>query len=154
MFDQDRESADSKPVEFEHVTPILRVADFDASVAYYVDALGFTLAWRVGTFGCVRRGDVSLMLCEGSQGSKGTWIFLAVSDADALHDELRRRGARIRHPPTNFPWGSRELHVFDPDGHVLRLASDTRPDEPLGPWLDDDGVHWLPEPDGTWRKMD
>lgn len=140
------------PVGFQGVTPILRVADFAASVRYYVEALGFELAWRDGRFGCVRRDDVSLMLSEGSQGCASSWVWIGVDDADRLHDELLARGARIRHRPTNFPWGSRELHVFDLDGHVLRLGSDLRPGEPLGPWLDEDGVRWLPQVDGAWTR--
>jgi catechol 2,3-dioxygenase-like lactoylglutathione lyase family enzyme len=31
-----------------HATPILRVTDFDASVAYYVNVLGSILDWRDG----------------------------------------------------------------------------------------------------------
>jgi hypothetical protein len=78
-------------------------------------------------------------------------VWLGVSDADALHEELRGRGAVIRHPPTNYPWGSRELQISDPDGHVLRLGSDNRAGEPIGEWLDGEGVRWAPQPDGSWR---
>jgi uncharacterized glyoxalase superfamily protein PhnB len=136
----------------EGVTPILRVADFDASVSYYVDALGFELAWQAGHFGCVRRDHVALFLCEGSQGQPGTWLYIGVSDADALHAELLERGARIRHEPRNFPWGSRELHVFDPDGHVLRFGAEAPRGEPLGDWLDEAGVSWRPGPDGSYTR--
>ena len=153
MGDQHGCAAGPSGVEFEGVTPILRVTDFEASVAHYVDVLGFVLEWRDGRFGSVRRGGASLMLSEASQGCAGTWVYFGVSDADALHDELRARGARIRHPPTNYPWGSRELHVFDPDGHVLRLGSDAAPGEPPGEWLDEAGVRWLPQPDGGWARM-
>lgn len=141
-------------MEFGGATPILRVADFDASVAYYVDVLGFHLDWSDGQFGSVRRGDASLMLCEGSQGHAGTWVYVSISDADALYDEIRARGATIRHPPTNFPWGSREFHVFDPDGHVLRFGSQARRGEPIGAWLDEEGARWEYQPDGSWRKVD
>ena len=141
-------------MEFEGATPILRVADFDASVAYYVNALGFHLDWSDGRFGSVSRGDASLMLCEGSQGHAGTWVYVSISDADALYDEIRARGATIRHPPTNFPWGSRELHAFDPDGHVLRFGSAARRSDALGEWLDEAGTRWRYEPDGTWRRVD
>jgi catechol 2,3-dioxygenase-like lactoylglutathione lyase family enzyme len=144
----------SPSVEFGGVTPIFRVASLDASLAYYLDVLGFSLQWRNGSVASVRRGRASLMLSEGDQGHPGTWVWLAVSDADALHEELRGRGAVIRHPPTNYPWGSRELHVTDPDGHVLRLGSDNRAGEPIGEWLDGDGVRWLPQPDGSWRSAE
>jgi catechol 2,3-dioxygenase-like lactoylglutathione lyase family enzyme len=141
----------SPSVEFGGITPILRVVSLDASLAYYLDVLGFSLQWRNGSVASVRRGRASLMLSEGDQGHPGTWVWLGVSDADALHEELRGRGAVIRHPPTNYPWGSRELHVSDPDGHVLRLGSDNRAGEPIGEWLDGDGARWLPQPDGSWR---
>ncbi len=95
MPDASSSAGSPREVAFQQATPILRVSDFDASVAYYVDALGFELAWRDGDFGCVRRGDVALMLSEGAQGCGGTWVFLDVSDADALHEELRRRGEGI-----------------------------------------------------------
>ena len=139
-------------IEFEGATPILRVADFDASVAYYVDALGFQLDWSDGRFGSVSRGNASLMLCEGSHGHAGTWVYVSVGDADALYDEIRARGATIRHPPANFPWGSRELHVFDPDGHVLRFGSESRHGEPLGEWLDEEGGRWQYRADGSWHR--
>jgi len=144
----------SPTAEFEHVTPILRVADFDAALAYYEHALGFTLAWRDGRFGCVRRGHVTLMLSEGSQGSPGTWVYLDVSDVDQLYQELLRTRARIRHPPTNFPWGSRELHVFDLDAHVFRFGCAAPAGEPLGEWLDEAGTRWTPQPDGRWQRVD
>lgn len=140
-------------VAFKHATPILRVSDFDASVEYYVNSLGFGLDWRDGRFGCLSRGEVALMLSEGSQGCASTWVYVSVSDADALYDELRGRGASIRHAPANYPWGSRELHVFDPDGHVLRLGSGARPDEPFGEWLDEAGARWLPQADGSWARV-
>lgn len=136
------------------VTPILRVADLDASLAYYTGCLGFELQWRHDSTASVGRGRASLMLNQGGQGHAGTWVWIAASDADALYAELERRGARLRHPPTNYPWGSRECQVTDPDGHVLRFGADLRPGEPMGAWLDDDGRCWLPQPDGSWRAVD
>jgi catechol 2,3-dioxygenase-like lactoylglutathione lyase family enzyme len=141
-------------VRFEGVTPILRVADFEASVAYYRDVLGFELDWRDGQFGQVRRGDAALMLSQGRQGHAGTWVWIGVSDADALHEELRARGARIRHEPSNYPWHSRELHVYDLDGHVLRLASEWKAGEGLGEWLDEEGVRWQAREDGGWDRVE
>ena len=151
MSDHAEPSAGAPEITVGHTTPILRVADLEASLAYYGDALGFTLSWRVGDFAQVERGHAALMLCEGEQGHAGTWVYVGVSDADALHAEVRARGARVRHPPTNYPWGARELHVTDPDAHVLRFGSDAVPGEPIGDWIDGRGVRWVPQPDGTWR---
>jgi uncharacterized glyoxalase superfamily protein PhnB len=151
---QNSASIKSTALEFGPVTPILRVSNIEASLEYYKRALGFALEWRDGPFGSIRRGNASLMLCEGDQGQGRTWVWLAVGDADAVHEELQTRGATIRHPPTNYPWGSRELQVSDPDGHVLRLGSDLLPHEPVGEWLDDEGVRWDPQPNGSWRRVE
>ena len=46
-------------------------------------------------------------------------------DVDALHEEYIRSGAIIRLRPTNMPWGTREMNVEDPDGHRLRMGSES-----------------------------
>ena len=58
------------------------------------------------------------------------------------------------HPPANYPWGSRELHVEDPDGNVLRLGSENKPNEPFGDWLDMRGIHWRRKPEGGWARVE
>lgn len=135
-------------------TPILRVADLARSLAFYQDGLGFGLEWRDGDMASVCRGEANLMLCERAQGHAGTWVYLGVDDADALAAELASRGVVLRVPPTNYPWGARELHVADPDGHVLRFGSDARPGEPLGQWLDEAGRRWMPLEGGGWREVE
>ena len=131
--------------------PILRVASLSASVEYYVAQVGFEEQWRSGAVASVRRDRTSLMLCEGDQGHVGTWVWISTTDVDALYAELAGRGARLRHPPANYPWGSRECQITDLDGHVLRFGADLRPDEPLGDWLDARGRRWQPQPDGGWH---
>ena len=115
-----------------NATPILRVNDLEASLAYYTKALGFKVAWQTGGFGSVSRDRCSLMLCEGGPGHGGTWVWTPVEDVERLHAEWCASGAKILQAPTNYPWGSREITVLDPDGHVLRFASDATDDEPIG----------------------
>jgi uncharacterized glyoxalase superfamily protein PhnB len=117
---------DAATARFQDATPIFRVESMRVSIDYYVNRLGFQLAWDWGdppTFACVKRGEVYVFLSEGNQGTRGNWLFIDVDDVDRLHDEYRTSGAKIVQPPTNLPWGSREMHVEDPDGHHLRLAS-------------------------------
>lgn len=136
------------------VFPILRVADLEASLRYYETQLGFRMQWRSGTVASVQRDRAAIMLCQGDQGHAGTWLWVAVSDADAIYTELQARGARLRHAPANYPWGSRECQAMDLDGHVLRFGSDLRAGEPMGDWLDAAGQRWLPDADGGWRQAD
>lgn len=110
-------------MNFHHAIPILRVANLEASLAFYTGILDFKIDWREVAFVSVSRLDCCLFLCEGAQGNPGTWVWIGVGDAAALHDDLVARGANIRQPPTNYPWAL-EFHVEDPDGHVLRFGSD------------------------------
>ncbi|MCB1049104.1 MAG: VOC family protein [Acidobacteria bacterium] len=142
-----------KSIHIEAVTPILRVANLAQSLDYYADCLGFECQWQVQDFAAVGRNKACIMLCQGDQGQPGTWLWIAANDVDLLHDEFLARGAVIRHPPTNYPWDSRELHVFDLDGHVLRFGSDLKAGEPMGPWLNGHGQLWSPDESGTWQKM-
>lgn len=112
----------------QRVTPILRVADVTASIAYYLEKLGFRKCWDWGkppTFGAVRRDAVEIFFCSDAQGQPGTWMSLWVDDVDAMHEEFKASGAMIRQPPTNFPWGVREMNVQDPDGHRIRFSTGT-----------------------------
>lgn len=134
--------------------PIFRVENLDASVAYYEDRLGFQLQWRADPLASVGRDRTSIMLSEADQGHPGTWVWIAADDVDELYAELRARGAYLRHPPTNYPWGSRECQVTDLDQHVLRFGTESDPGESLGPWLDGKGRLWRPQADGSWRIAD
>ncbi|KGM33315.1 glyoxalase [Inquilinus limosus MP06] len=109
------------------MVPVLNVRNVPAAIAYYRDKLGFRLDWEWGDppgFACIDRGPVRIFLCQGAQGAPGMWLCVNVDDVDALHREYQASGAIIRQPPTNFPWGMREMNVEDLDGHRLRIGSD------------------------------
>ena len=118
--------------DFEEVTPILNVKDLPASMDYYVQKLGFEKLWDWGdppTFGCVRRGKVEIFLCQGGQGQPGTWMAIFLEDIDALFEEYKKTGATILEPPTNYPWGMREMLVGDLDEHRMRLGGGIKESE-------------------------
>jgi predicted enzyme related to lactoylglutathione lyase len=125
---------------FGSPVPILNVQNVPLSIAHYVEKLGFKKDWDWGTpphFASVSRGKTYLYLCQDAQGQSGTWMWIPVPDVDALYEELKSRGATIRQPPTNFPWGSRELNIQDPDGHRLRFASDSTGEPDGTPLMED-----------------
>jgi predicted enzyme related to lactoylglutathione lyase len=113
----------------ENITPILRVDDLGRSRRFYCDVLGFKLDWDAGEMISVSRDQCGLMLCEGGQGQKGTWVWIGVEDAAALCAEFTVKGAAVRMAPTNFAWAY-EFRIEDPDGHVLRFGSESRADLP------------------------
>ena len=134
------------PVHVEGSVPILRVRDLEASLGYYGRVLGFTVDWHEpGVMASVSRGRAGLMLCHGDQGNPGTWVWIGVSDAAALFAEYAGSGATIRMTPRNFPWAY-EMHVEDPDRHVLRFGSEPLADQPFDAWPQTD-----PDP-GEWHQ--
>ena len=141
-------------VKFEGVVPILCVENLKRSIEYYVTVLGFKIDWNYErVIASVSRGGCGLFLSQGDQGHPGSWVWIGVDDVERLFDEYRARGARVRHPPTNYDWAL-EMQIEDLDGNVLRMGSDNRIDEPIGEWLDMHGRRWAKSPDGGWMRAE
>ena len=117
--------------DFNDCTPILVVRDIEKSVAYYRDALGFSVDFSYGeppSYAGVYRGSVLVHLQAESQADRppgGSAVYLYVEDADRTHAELRERGARIEKEPQDYPYGLRDFDVRDLDGNRLVIASPT-----------------------------
>ncbi len=137
-----------KTARLEGLNPIFRVRDLASSVEYYVNVLGFTVDfYGPGIIASVSRDRCGIFLVQGDQGHFGTWVWIGVSDVELLLEEYEARGARIRHPPTNYSWAY-EMQIEDPDGNVLRFGSEPKDDQPLGEWLDMNGQRWSRSDDG------
>ncbi len=121
-------------LNFHPAVPILRVKDLEKSLDYYLRVLGFLKDWEGPSMASVSRGRASIMLCEGDQGNPRTWVWIGVGDAEELHREYAGKGATVRLPPTNYPWAY-EMHIEDPDGHVLRFGSERKTDRPISEWV-------------------
>lgn len=119
-------------MKVENVTPILSVTHMAVSRSFYVNLLGFSEDdWGTDQFTSIRRDGGALYLCQGAQGNKGTWIWIGFDgDIHELHDKLIAAGVKIRLAPTNYSWAM-ELHVEDPDGHVLRFGKEPDPSKPF-----------------------
>jgi predicted enzyme related to lactoylglutathione lyase len=109
----------------ECLTPILYVRDFNEAMAYYTEKLLFERLWDWGDppdFGAVRLGKVEIFFCQGGQGSPGTWLSIFLEDVDSYYERIKQLGAEVIQEPRNMPWGIREIHVRDPNQHVLRFG--------------------------------
>lgn len=136
--------ATETPNIFDPATPIFCVASVSASMEYYINTLAFKLDWHAGGFASVSRGRCHIFLCEQDQGHPGTWTWIGVTDTDALAAEYNQRHAKIRHPPTNYPWAY-EMQVEDPDGNVLRFGAEPKKNNSFGLFMDMNGRLWPTE---------
>jgi catechol 2,3-dioxygenase-like lactoylglutathione lyase family enzyme len=126
----------------EHITPILNVSSMAESFAWF-EKLGWKKKWSWGdppTFGAVGSGKVEIFLCKDGQGSRGgprpqhpgdddtggvwmSWWVLSPAEVDATHARALEQGLTVTWPPTDEPWGVRELHLRHPDGHTFRVSA-------------------------------
>lgn len=116
---------DVPAIRIENIQPILSVTDLAVSREFYIGKLGFKEAeWGDNNFTSISRDDCGIYLCRGEQGNPGTWIWIGFDgDIYSLYNELKEKGVTIRQAPVNHPWAL-EMHVEDPDGHVLRFGTD------------------------------
>lgn len=145
---------ESSANSFGSPLPVFRVKDVDASIAYYLEALGFELRWRAGDeFACVGREKCSIFLTGDNQSQPRMWVWIGVQDVRALHRQYVTSGAKVRNPPNNFEWAM-EMQVEDLDGNVLRIGSDPEKEKPLGVWRDADGIRWRPLGNQRYERVD
>jgi len=112
---------------------VLAVPDLGASAAYFRDVLGFRLLWEEGAdWRLAERDGVRVMLghCPtdtpaSAIGSHSWFGYIDVADVDALHDELRGRGAACQ-SPLDRPYGMREMVVTTIDGHRIVFGQQLR----------------------------
>lgn len=114
----------------QRVMPALRMTNYARSKAYYVDGLGFTVAWEhrfepsFPVFMQVERDGMAFYLTEHAGDCQvGGLVHLEVDDVDAWHAEFVGRGVPIHEPPSNDLPGLRMMTVVDPDGNQLRVLS-------------------------------
>ncbi len=137
-------------LEVKAITPVLNVSDLAASVAWF-QSWGWSKLWDWGsppTFGSVGSGESEIFLCHNAQGGrgrgantttfqhdgdeqadKGVWMSVWVTDVDQVYEQCKAAGLDITFPPTNMPWGVREMHIRHPEGHVFRISKGFGPPE-------------------------
>ena len=130
-------------MKVEGITPVINVSDIAASFAWF-QKWGWKKRWDWGTpptFGAVGCDSSTVFLCLNCQGGrgkgtntttfqvegdeaadKGVWMCVFVADVEEVHRQCVAAGLEIMLPPTNVPWGMREMHLRHPDGHIFRVG--------------------------------
>ncbi len=127
--------------ELVAINPFFIVNDFETSVSYYVDRLGFRLDFQGPDddrpFYCrVSRDGAGIMLKailpdvhphpNRGQHEWARWdAFILTTDPDGLHEEFTRSGASLVSELSAVDAGLWGFEVEDADGYVLCFA---RPD--------------------------
>lgn len=122
------------------ITPQLRTTDLEASIRFYVEKLGFTLAFRWDDFYagiCAGGAEVHLKRVDEPDPSIAhvaagdhVHLYIHVDDVDALHGALRAQGVDVLAGPVNRPWHTREIVLRDDQGHTLYFSQPLTAEEP------------------------
>lgn len=115
----------------------ITVKDLDRSVAWYRDAVGFTVLRTYERDGKVMSvalvaGAVRILLNQddGKKGwdrSKGEGMSLQLvtsQSVDAIAARIKSTGWTLDTEPTDMPWGTRAFRLRDPDGFRLSISSE------------------------------
>jgi len=108
---------------FHHL--FIAAADFDASLAFYRDVLGWAVTEDWGGNGSDRGamlsgGGVGVVIVErrAPHDDDRPQLHLDIHDLDARFGEMPKGGHVVREPePTD--WGTRWFVVRDPDGNLI-----------------------------------
>jgi uncharacterized glyoxalase superfamily protein PhnB len=115
----------------------LTVRDLQASLAWYRDVVGFTVAQEYQRDGTLRAvaleaGTVRILIGQ-DDGAKGldrvkgqgfSLQFTTAQSIDAIADRIKAHGGTLESEPTDMPWGVRMFRLVDPDGFKLVISSE------------------------------
>lgn len=116
--------------------PVLIVSDFEKSVAYWEEKVGFkaNLWGDPPNFAILHRDACRLMLSQKPEGHKvvpnwqvvdNMWnAYFWVDDAKSFYEELVASGAEIDYHLHEKPYGVLEFGIQDPDGHDIGFGQD------------------------------
>ncbi len=126
------------------LSAILACANVSEAITYYVEKLGFELAWEMPPndggkteFAGVKLGDAEIMLgmTEGyvepddlRKRGLGVQLYIRLPKAlsiDDVYAKAEATGANITRALETRDWGERAFNVKDADGYNLMIAAES-----------------------------
>ena len=116
------------------IIPELAYADVPEAVEWLCRSFGFSERLRIGNHRAqLSFGEGSIIVTtqptsqepesseaadsHPSAGGSNHAVMVRVADVDSHYERARQCGARIVHPPTDYPYGERQYTAEDLDGH-------------------------------------
>ena len=120
---------------FTGLTPLLYVAEFDISLGFWRDAMGFAVTQEAGGDGWnwaqLESGPVRLMLNSMPDNLDratrlpddfGSVLYLGADDVSAFAQAIRMKGVRVSDPEPQ-EYGLDQVWLRDPDGYQICVTS-------------------------------
>ncbi|WP_326493157.1 VOC family protein [Chryseobacterium sp. SL1] len=117
--------------KFNSLRPVLWSEQFDETIGFYTQILGFTLQERNDDWqwASLQKDEVEIMLTKPNQHEKFNGIgftgsfYFNVENADELWDELKDK-TKICYEIETFDWEMREFAIYDNNGYILQFGQD------------------------------
>jgi uncharacterized glyoxalase superfamily protein PhnB len=114
--------------------PVLAVHDLDVSAAWFCRVLGCERSdpdpgkWVFCTAGAVTfmLGHCPEVVPASALGDHSYVAYLEVDCVDEFYDRAVTQDAEVLKPPTDEPWGKREIALRTPDGFRFMLGGPQR----------------------------
>ncbi|MDH3644187.1 MAG: VOC family protein [Gammaproteobacteria bacterium] len=104
------------------------ITDFQRSLAFYRDTLGFEVVTEDEAFGYASFATSGAMLAiarveadQASLAGRHTGIGWTVADVDESYQAMQADGVEFEMPPEQQPWGGYMAIFKDPDGNLFYL---------------------------------
>lgn len=120
------------PFTIKQITPLLLVSDLDRAIAFYVQQMGFTLAFIYEDFyaGIEKNGHSIHLKTDYNAAREKPMrddnyeldLLFSVDNVATLFEEISQKGIEIVQPLRKMPYGT-EFYIADPDGHVIAFVS-------------------------------
>jgi uncharacterized glyoxalase superfamily protein PhnB len=125
------------------VIPVLVYEDVGQTVDWLCHTFGFIERLRVGSHRAqLVIGDGAVIVSKRSTGQgfeslnatsfQSHSVHVGVDDVDLHYERALEHGARILHPPTDYPYGERQYTAEDLGGHLWTFSqsiADVAPEE-------------------------
>lgn len=112
----------------KQIIPQLLVFDLELAISFYVQQLGFTLAFRYEDFYAgIEKDGHSVHLKKDTdvpeqkrvqRPNENLDLIFSVDNLAALFEEISAKDIKIVQPLRKMPYGA-EFYIADPDGHVI-----------------------------------
>ncbi len=126
-------------IDFQRAGVILAVTDFERSLAFYRDGLGFEVeaTFDEPPYAILSSGATRISLAEQGHAaddcpgvvmtaptdrSKATaMLVVEVEDCQASYEALKEAGVPFLREPYSPPWGGARCFAVDPDGNLIEV---------------------------------
>lgn len=119
------------PFTIKQITPLLLVSNLEQAIAFYVQQLGFTLAFTYEDFyaGIEKNGHPIHLKTDyretkdrpSRSNNDELDLVFAVDNVAGVFEEITKTNVEIIQPLREMPYGT-EFYIADPDGHVLAFV--------------------------------